>query len=143
MRFISLLLLGSIALSSELSVPVVVELDSGASKGIVYSITRLTAEPDKIRIQLYNRGTQDIRLKYSIIPGAGDPIGDLQKTSIIRKESTWPIIGSGVVRCVFKKPGIRIDEIELGVIEEEEGYYYDAEGNETRSVVFKFIPDKK
>ena len=143
MRFFLLLLLGSVILASELTVPVVVELDSGASKGIAYSITRLTAEPDKIRIQLYNRGNRDIRLKYSIIPGAGDIMGDIQKTSIIRKESAWPIIGSGVVRCSFRKPGIRIDEIELGEIEEEEGYYYDAEGNETRSVVFKFIPDKK
>jgi hypothetical protein len=143
MRFFSLLLFVTLSYAAELSVPIVVELDSGASKGIAYSITRLTAEPDRIRLQLYNRDSRDIRVKYSIIPGAGDPIGDIQKTSIIRKESSWPLIGSGVVRCSFRKPGIRIDEIELGVIEEEEGYYYDAEGNETRSVVFKFIPDKK
>ncbi len=143
MRFISLLLLVSLALAAELSVPIVVELDSGASRGIAYSITRLTAETDRIRLQLYNRGSRDIRVKYSIIPGAGDAIGDIQKTSIIRKESSWPLIGSGVVRCAFRKPGIRIDEVELGIIEEEEGYYYDADGNETRSVVFKFTPDKK
>jgi hypothetical protein len=117
------------------------EIESGASRDIEYKILRKQNEDGVIYLKLFSRLNYDARIVISIIPGAGDGIGDVRKRIIIPKNSSWPLTGNGSIQTSFKFPGVRIGEIERGVITEEEGVFYDSDGNENYSRVYKFKLD--
>jgi hypothetical protein len=118
------------------------KLTSGARDHVEFGIyakneAKIGAK-NELFIEFYNRNEQDVKLSYRVIDGDLNDAASPIRIAFVAKGGFWP---NGLVKPLkgeFKEPKVKIEQVELGVLEQEYEVQMDESGNQSEVLRSKF-----